>query len=290
MNIRKPFQFSILQYIHDSFTEEFLNVGLAFYSPTSPYFVVRILTKYRRITNTFPDASGEYIKAHLISLQSKFDAVGEHINNTQLSLQPRSESISDVLSSILPIDDSSIRFGTVHGGMTDDLDETFEDLYHRFVEAYLPSEKDDTRDESIIWKLYNRPLKNYNISARLQRAVIQTPKDELDFNHAWKNGNWNALQPLSFDLVHATSIKKKSHEWFTTNYIVSQTKEVGKIYYLLGKPLRESSALLKAYQAAKDLLGTGEFSKKIEIIEEQDAEEFAAKIAPKIIRDTNHEE
>jgi hypothetical protein len=124
----------------------------------------------------------------------------------------------------------------------------------------------------------------------LQPTIIHTPQDDLEFDHAWKNGRWNALQPLSFDLVHAASIKRKSHEWFTANVLINETPDVAQIYYLLGKPLRDDPSLLKAYQKAKDLLGTGDYSQKVEIIEEDGAEDFAENIAPKIINDTSHKQ
>lgn len=289
MNPKYPFQFSLLQYTHDAFTEEFLNVGFAFYAPNAPYFNVRLLTKYRRITNTFPTADGEYIKNYLVKLQGKFDNMIEQINNGQIAFEPHPATIDELLTMVLPIDDSSIKFGSIHGGMTYDLETTFEDFYRRFIETHLPVEKEESRDEAVIWRHFSSSLRKYNIIHQLRSAVIHTKKDDLEFDHAWKNGHWNALQPLSFDLMHPTSIKKKSHEWFTANVLITETDEVNKLFYLLGKPQREDSALKKAYNKAKDLLGTGTFSKKIEIIEEDGAEDFAEHIAPKIIKDTAHD-
>lgn len=289
MNPKYPFQFSILQYIHDSFTEEFLNIGFAFYAPTAPYFNVRLLTKYRRITNTFPTADGEHIKNHLVRLQGNFEPIAHQINNGQIGFEEKPNQIKDLLTMVLSIDDSAIRFGPIHGGMAFNPEVTFEDLYQRFVETHLPAEKEEHRDENVIWRHFNNSLKKHNVIHQLRQTVIRTSKDELEFDHAWKNGKWNALQPLSFDLMHATNIRKKSREWLGTNVLISETNEVNKIYYLLGKPQRDDKALKKAYDTAKDLLGAGSYSKKVEIIEEDAAEDFAKHIAPKIIKDTAHD-
>jgi hypothetical protein len=36
--------------------------------------------------------------------------------------------------------------------------------------------------------------------------------DEIDFQHAWKNGAWHCLEPVSFDLLRADSIREKAHK------------------------------------------------------------------------------
>jgi hypothetical protein len=291
MNTKIPFQFSILQYVHDTFTGEFLNVGLALYCSNPRYFQAKLLTKYRRLTNTFPAVDGEHYKGYVGSMQTKFDALAEIINSKQMGFSDRQPSkIEKILESVLPVDDSSLRFGPVHGGMADDLLVIFDDLYYRLVEVHLPLEKEETRDETIIWRIFSRPLKERSITYQLRPTVIRTPKDDIEFDHAWKNGKWNALQPISFDLLHAGNIKRKSHEWFTANVLINETPDVGRIYYLLGKPQRDDASVIKAYIKAKDLLGSGKYARKVEIIEEDAAEEFASSIAPQILADTTHED
>jgi hypothetical protein len=291
MNSKIPFQFSILQYIHDTFTGEFLNVGLALYCSNPRYFQAKLLTKYRRLTNTFPSVDGEHYRSYVSSMQTKFDALANVINSKQIEFDDRQPAnIEKLLETVFPVDDSSLRFGVVHGGMTDDPLITFDDLYYRLVEAHLPLEKDETRDETIIWRIFSRPLKEHSITYQLRPAIIHTPKDDIEFDHAWRNGKLNALQPISFDLLHAGNIKRKSHEWFTANVLINETPDVGRIYYLLGKPQRDDASVIKAYNKAKDLLGSGKYARKVEIIEEDAANEFASSIAPQILADTSHED
>lgn len=290
MNKKYPFQFSILQYVHDTFTEEFLNVGLAFYAPSLPYFNVKLLAKYRRLTQTFPSADGEHYRKYIVSMQTKFDLLYQNVNSGQISFTSSHPlKIEELLGTVLPKDDSSLRFGAVHGGMTSNLEETFNDFYHRFVEMHLHEEKEESRDESVIWHDFSKSLKEHNISHQLRSTVINTPQDDIEFDHAWKNGRWNALQPISFDLSQTAYIRRKSREWFSANVLLSKARDVNEVYYLLSKPLHQEASLMKAYQKAKDLLGTGEYSQKVKIIEENEAEDFAKHIAPRIIRDTAHE-
>ena len=69
MNVQTPFQYAILRYIHDQGTEEFLNIGLAMYSQPENYFRAQVLTRYRRVTQTFPGASGKLYKGFVDRLQ-----------------------------------------------------------------------------------------------------------------------------------------------------------------------------------------------------------------------------
>ena len=290
MNTKIPFQFAVLRYIHDSFTGEFLNVGVAFYCQSPAFFQVRLLQKYSRITNAFPLADGEFYRRYISSLQTKFDRLVEKVNSKQTTFESwLPDRIEELLNQILPIDDSSIQFSEVQGGMTDDLEATFEDIYKRLVETHLPHEENESRSDMEIWGTFSKMLREQKVIRYLRPTVIQADSQDIVFDYAWKNGHWKALQPLSFDLIHPGSINKKAWQYFGMDVLLQKSKELNTLYYLLGKPQRDDSAVLKAYAKAKDLLGTGEHAKKIRLIEEDEAEDFARDIAPKIEADTSHE-
>src|SRR5262245_30400253 len=88
MNTKIPFQFSILRYLHDSFTGEFLNIGIALYGQEPGYFRVQLLQKYARVTSAFPMADGEFYRRYITSLQGKFDQLAEKVNSNQSTFEP----------------------------------------------------------------------------------------------------------------------------------------------------------------------------------------------------------
>jgi len=287
---KTPFHFKVLRYIHDSFTGEFLNVGLAMLSPQGSFFKVRLLHKYARITGAFPTADGEHYRHYITSLQTKFDILSEAVDSKQLTFTPvLPDTLDALLATVLPPDDSAVQFGPVQGGMAADLDAVFTDLYYRLVEAHIAPEEHLSRNEQDIWNLYSRPLRGREIIQLLRSTVIRTPKDDVELEHAWKNGHWKALQPISFDLQNPGSIKKKAYQWLGTSVILNESSDVSKIYYLLGQPRRDDASLRKAYTKAKDLLGSHEYVQKIELIEEDAAEDFARGIGSQIQSDTQHE-
>jgi hypothetical protein len=291
MTNKTNFRFTVLRYIHDSFTGEFLNIGLAFYSQNPAFFRARFLEKYGRLTAAFPEADGEFYRSYISHLQTKVDLLAKKVNSQQISLIALPpHQIEELLVQVLPVDDSSIQFGPIQGGMTSDLEETFEDLYFRLVEAHIPKEDDLSRNEAEIWSIFYKPLRQHNIIHQLKQTTILARMDEITLDHAWKNGRWKALQPLSFDLTKAGSIRNKAHQYFGINVILEDSEEISKLYYLLGKPRREDIELKRAYDNAKDLLGNRNHGKKIELIEEDGAEDFANYISPLIEADTAHED
>ena len=57
-SVRVPYSFSILRYVHDSVTQEFLNIGVAVYSPQGFFLQARCTPHYGRLNHTFGGGSG----------------------------------------------------------------------------------------------------------------------------------------------------------------------------------------------------------------------------------------
>jgi hypothetical protein len=286
MNEKIPFQYCLLQYRHDLVTGEFLNVGLALYSKPYNYFNARLLTKYRRISCTFPGMDGEFYKKYMTYLQLRLDAIKNKIKSEQLLVFDEwPNKIEDLVSKVLPVDDSSIYFDTPRGGVAKDLDKIFDELYSRLVERYLSENERSTRMDDDVWNVYRQPLLDYNVLPHLERYTVETSDDEIEFHHGWKNGRWNILQPLSFDLSSPTYIKKKAREWLGTTIVLDKSKELSHLYLLLGKPSNQQSDLIKAYNQTKDILNVKPANFRLAIIEEDAASDFAKEIRPVIERD-----
>ena len=160
MNNLIPFQYSILRYIHDLETGEFLNVGLALYSKQGKYFRAQLLNKYGRITDTFPGADGEYFRRYINNFQRILYGLSNKINSNQIDMFPKQvDKIENLLASVLPPDDASIRFSEPHEGLVEDLDVVFDELYIRLVEQYLKVPERESRTDDEVWQAYQNPLK-----------------------------------------------------------------------------------------------------------------------------------
>ncbi len=53
-----PYTFSVLRYVHDPVTTEFVNVGVALYAPDAKYLSAICTPYYARLSEIFGDVDG----------------------------------------------------------------------------------------------------------------------------------------------------------------------------------------------------------------------------------------
>jgi Protein of unknown function (DUF3037) len=281
MSSRIPFQYSILRYMHDIATSEFLNIGLVLYSPQASYFKAELLLRYQRVSDTFPGLDGEFFRSYVGRLQTLLDQQTIRSSSSQIALLTEPQrKLGDILREILPTDDSSIQFSPVMPGLTDNLDQIYAHLYDRLVERYAGRAQTISRDDEEVWNGYRRRLQEAQVLQYLGSHAIKTRYETFAFEHTWKNGAWNVLQPISLDLAHAQTIRTKARQWVGALAILNGVPDLGHLYMLLGHPQREDSELQKAYKNARALLREYAADRNIEIVEEDEADKFIRRIKP----------
>jgi hypothetical protein len=188
------------------------------------------------------------------------------------------DKIEVLLREVLPPDDSSIRFSEARGGLAEELDSTFDQLYYRLVERYLDVRETQSRDDDEIWQVFRPSLQDSNVLDHLQRHEVRTELETFEFDYAWKNGTWNALKPLSFDHVHPGHIRNKAKQWMGAAYMLDES-DLSSLFFLLGCPRNGDKLVKRAYADAKQMLRRSPVSKlKVELVEEEDASDFAERL------------
>ena len=86
------------------------------------------------------------------------------------------------------------------------------------------------------------------------------------------------IEPLSFDLENADSIKEKAARWLGRTVALEGAVEEFKLYLLMGKPSQER--LMQAYTKAENLLHKMPVAK--EFIREGEEEAFALEVQSEI--------
>jgi hypothetical protein len=275
--MKTPYSFCVIRYVHDVIVGEFVNVGVALYAPENNYIDAICTKKYGRLSKLFVEIDGTQFRSLMSFIEIHIDRVRQRLEN-ELQLDGKPKGILEILYQIIPQDDSSLQFSTSGGGITDNPEKTLEDLYERYVERYYEKPQHVTRDDQEIWKVFKRPFEERRISKYLQPHRIVAMNYEFEFDHTWKNNQWRVLEPVSFDLENADSMKEKAARWLGRTVALQTSTEKFKIFLLLGKPMREE--LLKAYTKAENLLNQIPIEK--EFIREDEAEEFAAIIKTEI--------
>lgn len=209
----KPYQYQVVRYVHDHFTGEYVNVGVVVYNPENRYLACKITNKYQRITSMFADANGVWIMKILRDFEKKLHQTTDRLSEL---FQP-SDQIENVTGSIIPNDDTAIRFSEAYSGVDIDYEVALEDLFNSLVEKHIHDSKKDTLLDEDVWKeKYKKYFEKYGIADRLNEHIVKIsdlPEDYISFNKAWKNEIWHCYEPLSFVVKNRETVKNKVHKW-----------------------------------------------------------------------------
>jgi hypothetical protein len=280
---KTPYSFSVLRYVHDPVTQEFANVGVAVYSKQVRYLNAICTVNYGRITNMFGSIDGNRFRQTTRYIQERLQSLGEDLSRN-LPFESSSK-LEGILAMVLPVDDSAFQFSHIGTGVSDNLETTLKNLFARFVERYSSHSEATPRDDDEIWRFYRTPLERRDVAQYLVPKRIVAPNYEYEFQHSWKNETWRVYEPVSFDLLDATSILDKANRWVGRATSLSDSKEKFRMYFLLGEPSR--SELRSVYTKAENILHR--MPGKTEFIKENEAEQFADDVAQEIREHGHHE-
>jgi hypothetical protein len=282
--MKTAYTYTVLRYVHDTGTGEFVNTGVALYAPESRFVGALCRTTYARLTKVFPGMDGDAFKSLMRYIQSSFENLGDRMVD-ELPLNGKAKNVMEIAFSILPRDDSSLQWSEMGSGLTDNPSATLEKIFNRVVLAYEQAQRASGRSEDDVWRKYRKDLEEKHVLSKLVRKTIVSKlnDDEIVFDHAWKNQQWHCIEPVSFDLLEPDSIIEKAHRWLGQITSVGESNEPFKLYMLLGEP--QSSKLRTAFGKAQNILNKMPGQK--EFVREDQSARFAEVVAGQI---QQHEE
>jgi hypothetical protein len=276
MNELTTYTYTILRYVHDTTTGEFINVGVALYAPQARYASALCRNTYGRLNRMFPGINAEYFKSVMRHIQSRFEEVGAQLGSQLPFESPH--SVEEIARRVLPADDSSLQWSPVGSGRTDDPASTLESLYDRMVNRYEDKSSRERRTEEDVWRHFKRRLESHQLLQYFEPHTIAVKDDEIQFQHTWQNSVLHCLEPVSFDLASAESIRDKAHRWLGRITSIAGAHEKFRMYFMVGEP--HEHGLESAFDSALSILGKTPVPTSI--FREQQVEEMTAQIMAEV--------
>lgn len=276
--MRVGYSFSVLRYVHDPTTQEFVNIGVAIYSADARYLRAICTLNYGRITEVFQKIDGQRFRQISRYIQEQICEAGR-LRETSLPFES-SQSIEGLLAEILPPDDSAIRFSKAGVGLSADLDQTLQELYQRHVEHYTSQVDAPRRTDEDVWRTFREPMDRVQVTPWLSPKRIVAPSYDYEFQRSWKNEIWHVLEPVSFDLLEAGSMLDKANRWVGRATSLMDSSEPFRIHMLLGEPTDDR--LKETFIKAQNILN--KMPVKKEFVRESEADAFAEQLAREVAK------
>lgn len=270
-----PYTYTVLRYVHDVTTAEFVNVGVVVLCPQHRFLGVRFRHTHRRLSALFPDLDSSAFRASMTAIEHALKSAGDAYKKVDLF-----RSDADAMSlarSVLPADDSSLQWSPLGSGLAADPETQLDHLYGRLIGRY-DEKHEHRRTDADVWRPVREKLDRAQVSSRLTEKIIRGAVDELQFKHAWKNSVWHCFEALSFDLADADGIKRKARQWMGHLAAVRDAADEFKPYFIVGPP--SNRKLMPAYEDALAILRKSPVA--AEVFREAEADRLVARIEDEI--------
>ena len=275
--MKTPYSFSVLRYIHDVVTSEFINVGVVLYAPKVRFLSAICTSRYGRLTRMFSNVNGDHFRQVLRYIQARLEEEGERLAS-ELPFDKLPLGVLEFTTKILPVDDSSLQFSPEGYGITENLQETLEKLYNRYVEQYYDKPERHSRSDEDIWKVFKKSLEEKRILSNLKPHQIVGNNYDYEFKYCWQNQKWHIHEPVSFDLIEPASVTDKANGWLGRIMSLNDGGESFKLNILLGAP--QDERLKPAFVKAQNIMNR--MPCEHEFINEDEAEDFAENLRKEI--------
>ncbi len=277
MRGKTAYSYTVLRYVHDVLTGEFVNVGVVLFVPSSGAVYHRTRTTMSRLKGVFPDINRAAFTYSMRAARRGLQQVAKLVADA--GLFAGEGDAASVARRAIPADDSALQWSPCGGGLTLDPQETLDRLFERLVARYDTSARHRRTDEDV-WRPVRDMLEERNLAQRLHEKSIHGGVDEIVFKHAWKNGQWHVYEPLSFDLADGDGIKTKAREWLghLSAVVAGGSAELFKPHFIVGAPTDPS--LEGAYRTALAILRKAPNGP--EVFEETELDKFVSQIEDEV--------
>jgi hypothetical protein len=283
------FTYCLLQYEHDPWLKERLNIGVLVFGPSAKYMRLKTRSWDGRILSAYPSLERANFTEDLKQVQRSIrtfanKALSEpslFLNAKQTELNSRSEQEAFNLAKLLSPDvDSSYRWDFGGVGLCSSLDDKLEQLFSRYVTSYDKPKAEASRSDEEVWSTFSSKLAARELGHIIEPdKTVQSDLGKVKFHASYQNGALHVIQSLSFDLTDEENIGIKAGKWASyAQSIESYSNGRVKPHFVIGRPTRDN--LIPSFERASAFLekmsGTGN------VVTEENSDQFVDTIADQI--------
>jgi hypothetical protein len=168
MTEKHSYSYTVLRYVHDVTTAEFVNVGLVLHSRAAGVLRVETRRTIGRIKDFFPDFNRRAFVSAMKAVNRAFDSIAKKLADG--TFLDKDGDAGAFARRAVPIGDSSLQWSPIGTGLTSDIDRTFVRLYERFVSRY-DTHTQYLRTDNDVWRPVRDKL-DASLLARLDDALM----------------------------------------------------------------------------------------------------------------------
>lgn len=282
------YTYCLLKYKHSPFLDESVNVGVLIYFGNSQTFSFKYSKNLSRIKSIYSNVPEKTIKEYLRQIHSRL----LKFQSNDKDIFPLNElNLRDFLNlNVLPIDAAVLQFTSFRTDVQEIDQSIIEDIiFDQYFIEDIKNTNNQSQEPKLISHLYSELRKSgfYEVvnKNRVQKDFnVKTDTGNFNFDFAWKNGVWNLVKPVGFDLKTGDGIIQKARNnlgEFTD--LESEVKSQYKCAIIVGKPTDRK--LYSNYTKALNILH--KLPKTITVLEENDLKEYSRQVVEAVSKEDN---
>ena len=268
------YHFAILRYVHDVSTEEFVNIGVAMWIRGRSQLLFRVNERFSRLSDFFKDFDLSSYRKMVYNLKSAADLkwVSDDVA-TAFLFKNSGDRPSEIFNEIARKDASCFQWSRLMSGITQDVENRFEELFEEFVTYHESPATPHYRNEQKIWTYVRHALKAHDLHTRVQYDVeMEGASYRYSFRMGWNNGIPQVLEPISFALKKPTNIVDRANTWSGRLFNLSKSNVFG--FTAVVTPLENEN--MEAYNNGLEILKGARSVRKI--ITEDELNDYISEI------------
>lgn len=269
------YSYVILKYRHDAAADEVMNVGVVMFAPATGQVGVISLSKYGRLSEAFANFDGQLYHAIMNRLANQLNILNVRMSEGLFQVVERQqfEDAGALVRTAWPDQGLAYFISPVLFGICNDVEKELAQLHERFVTSQHDERTGPARfSDDAVWSGLRAVLSRRGIDGVLQPKTLGI--SEIEFDHAYKNGKWHVIEPVSLDYINPSQIKERALLTVGKASAVRDLPDFGTFHIVIGKPLRVATE--KQFSNAINLLKT--MPVRHEIVLPHEVEDFAARL------------